>query len=88
MNELTIVQGSVGTIGGQRIGVRWVWDDDFIGSNGKKAHGMAAGLTLSPPERKETVGRGSVIDVGGRKYEVTSVIGGAKGSVMLRELSK
>ena len=86
MNELKITRGTVSAVGTQRVGVRWVWEDDYVDATGKKEHGMAAGLSLFPPERRQTVGRGSEIDIDRARYEVTSVVDGAPPTVTLRRL--
>jgi hypothetical protein len=73
VNDVVIRQGTVADIGGTRVGVMWVFEHEYALPDGSKRRGLAAGLALTPPERNQTVGRGSIIELGSARYEVVKI---------------
>lgn len=73
MNDVVIRQGTVATIGETRVGVMWVFEQEYALPDGTKRRGPAAGLALTPPERHQTVGRGSILEIGSVRYEVVKI---------------
>lgn len=87
-DRVTLTQGQVGTIEGERIGVSSVFEDDYTLADGSHKKGLTAQLALAgPPEKQVVVGAGSVITVRNVAYEVLSVEehGGRRSTVTLRK---
>jgi hypothetical protein len=86
--EIRIVETAVAIVGGQRVGAGNLWESDYELPDGTTANGMTAQLFLLGAGTRAIVGRGSVITIGGERWDVTAVEKpepGRHGSVVLRQ---
>ncbi len=90
VRELT--ETTVERLGGVRVGIGNVYDDEYELPDRTTAHGPCAHLVElrgQDPNPAHVVGRGSVFAVGDARFEVLEVVprGGGEGSLTVRELA-
>jgi hypothetical protein len=71
--EIRIVETAIAYVGNQRVGAGNLWVADYELPDGTVANGMTAQLFLLADGARVIVGPGSVVDIGGGRWEVTAV---------------
>jgi hypothetical protein len=71
--EIRIVETAVAYVGDQRVGAGNLWVADYELPDGSVANGMTAQLFLLSNGMRLIVGPGSIVDIGGQRWEVTAV---------------
>ncbi|MDP2305948.1 MAG: hypothetical protein Q8P18_07960 [Pseudomonadota bacterium] len=86
-----IQETTVGTLSGVDIGVANMWERDYIDGTGAARKGLTARMDyeVGPETRRIVVGEGSVIQMGGERWEVVALkkTPGQNGSITLRCLT-
>ena len=71
--EVTIVETAVALVGNQRVGAANIWSSEYTLPDGTAATGMTAQLFVLGEDARTIVGAGSVLAIGGDRWEVAAV---------------
>jgi hypothetical protein len=86
-----IQETTVGTLSGVDVGVANLWERDFVDGAGVSRTGLTARLDwdVSGTTRRVVVGEGSVVELGGARWEVVRIVKppGQNGTITLRLLA-
>lgn len=86
-----IQETTVGTLSGVDVGVANMWERDYIDGKGAARKGLTARMDyeLGADTRRIVVGEGSIIEMGGERWEVVTLqkTPGQNGSITLRCLT-
>ena len=75
---MIIRESTQGSLGDAEVGVSNIWEREYALPDGTTTTGMTARLSLAEGKRL-VVGKGSVIEVGGAKFEVVNVVNPEEG---------
>ena len=75
---MIIRESTQGSLGDAEVGVSNIWEREYNLPDGSTVRGLTARLSLDEGLRL-VVGKGSVIEVGGAKYEIISVVNPEEG---------
>lgn len=90
-NVTTLKEGTVGTLGGEKVGCSNFVVTDYTTASGKEESGMTASLRVFSSGDQFRVGQGSALSVGESKWKVLSLTAprkGESGKVALEELKE
>lgn len=86
-----IQETTVGTLSGVDVGVANMWEREYVDGAGAARKGLTARLDteVAGETRRTVVGAGSVIELGGTRWEVVSLAKapGQNGTITLRPLT-
>lgn len=71
-----IQETTLGTLGNVDVGVANMWDREYVDGAGRQRTGLTARIDwdVAGETRRVVVGEGSVVDIGGARWEVVRLV--------------